>query len=161
MPLIINPNQFDDSNNLALFKACLGSFPVLGYANTTMATVPTQQVSPGHARFVGGIILFATHINPDGSTVAVIDTETHLVVSSTLTVVIATVDPLDNRKVILTASSNASLGGSPINGVVIVNTDPVLPNNIVLNIPFTFTPAVDRRSILWDPAQGGTQGDVV
>ena len=47
-----------------------------------------------------------------------------------------------------------------MDGTVTVNTDPILPNGIALTIPFTFTPAIDRRSILWDPAQGGTQGDV-
>lgn len=160
MPLFTNPNQFDDFNNLALPKSFLGSFPVL--ESTTMVAIPNQSISPGHARFIGGIILFSTQINTDGSTTAVVDTTTPLVVTSNFpSTVVASMDPSDNRKVLLTANPGAAIGGSAFNGTVTVNTNPPLPSGIFLTIPFTFTPAVDRRNILWDPAQGGTQGDVV
>lgn len=160
MPLIINPIQADTSNDPALFKASLGSFPVLG--SLVMVAIPNQLISPGHARFIGGIILFSTQINTDGSTTAVVDTTTSLIVTSSFpSAVVASMDLSDNRKVLLTANPSAAVGGSAFSGTVTVNTNPVLPNGVSLTIPFTFTPAIDRRNVLWDPAQGGTQGDVV
>lgn len=98
-------------------------------------------------------------LNPDGSTTAVLDTTTALtLVSNNPQLVQATIDPSDNRKVILTSNPAAPLGGSPSTVFVNVNTNPGVPGGAVV-IPITFTPATDKRSLTWDPLTGGVSGD--
>lgn len=102
-------------------------------------------------------------LNPDGSTTAVLDTTTALVLTNNLPALVqAAIDPSDNRRVVLTANPAAPFGGAQSTVIVTVNTNPALPGGPAasITIPITFTPATDKRSLVWDPAQGGIAGDV-
>lgn len=124
-----------------------------------MTSIPNQPVSPGHPRFVGGFVLTATQVNPDGTTEAVVDITSALTVASNNSFVLAAMDPTDNRKVIVSANPSAPVGGQVSNATITVNTSPGLPGNGAISFTAVFTPAPDRRSLTWDPATGGSQGD--
>lgn len=122
-----------------------------------MAPIPLQNVSPGHPRFVAGLVLIANQVNPDGTTTPVVDTTTALTLTPSGSEIVATIDPSDNRKVILTA--NMAPGAATVTRNVIVNTNPALPVNMHVSIPVSVSSAPDHRKVTWDPAQGGTTGD--
>ena len=122
-----------------------------------MPSIPAQNVSPGHARFVGGFILIGNQVNPDGTTAPVVDTTTPLVLSTSRPEIVASIDPGDNRKVVITA--NIAPGAPQVTGTVTINTSPALPVNMGASIPVTVSSAPDQRKLVWDPTQGGTQGD--
>lgn len=122
-----------------------------------MAAIPTQSVLSGHPRFIGGFILISNQINPDGTTSAVVDTTTPLVLTTSRPEIVASIDPGDNRKVIITA--NIAPGSPQVTGSVGVNTNPPLPVNMGASISVAISSAPDQRKITWDPTQGGTQGD--
>ncbi|HEU4727667.1 MAG TPA: hypothetical protein VFT22_07255 [Kofleriaceae bacterium] len=124
-----------------------------------MASVPLQNVSPGHPRFVAGFVLTGNQVNADGTTSPVLDTTTALVVTTSRSEIVASVDPANNRRVVISASSNLTPGSPAVSGIVTVDTSPPLPTGKNVVISVQVSSATDQRSLSWDPLTGGTTGD--
>lgn len=123
-----------------------------------MTTIPNQPVSPGHGRFVAGFALTKTLINPDGSSTAVPDPDTDLIVTSSKPEVIASVDAGDKRRVNLVPNPSTPPGTTIVNGFVTVSAPAIQESP--LQIPFGFQPAAPQVHLTWDTAAGGNSGGI-